>query len=895
MEDEQEALTSMQEDRLSNLPDDILSSILERLKLHEAARTSILSRRWTHLFGVRSSISIDINDFHRKVRGSEFNREDVAKGNANLVRATKSMLAHNARQRISLLRIRFHLHEESIDIIRCVDNAMNNREVTKLHFLMMHPEILDLNRPLDAMVSFERRLSRFLDAGPRAFGGLHYLYMYSLKLDIHDMTNVLNACKNLEHLCLSLCDYGIQSILQIEHAQLTKLTIGYCTFGKVDLTCLPRLTCLNCQNWMPSLHQCPLSFGYVPQLYKVILSTEGTTMHKTFHLSELLHNAMISYLDLDFECEKIWIQPEAPKLVGPLLQNLQFLFLRRIHEECDLDWIMFLLEAAPLLKRIYIQDQMYSRTAPVLGPRVAHFGAAAPDPAMAAAGRLGGNSSGSGAPLRSGGAAAPDPATAAAGRLRLARGACDSGSGGGSHGGPRRQRGKRVGLGGHGDQRLSGRSGDRRCGQLRAALVERGSARAWGRRAAPAVKKEAGVGLGGRRNRCTDSILFSAAADSTAPGSPLRRRRLDQPKLALPRSKLVRDPGSFGYRRLLPFLNKMAKKGGTNGKGMPSENSIANPKRELPRSYLRLVDESLGGIPRESDPMVSMEPVVVDARGDHETKYGCNNVREETNAAPHDLMCSKQRLNQCLRLRVVHHPSSFSYKRMLPFLMENEEKGTLTHSILLKVLYTSAGGNLLSRNGMLKPILLRDKPVDLALLYLTIDVDDMLVGLLLQDGRLNLPPNKQAQICAFGEWSRGPRASYNMNLRCECDHISAASVWDHKSCAYYKDGFTDQEQLLYQKGSNLLAWKATADLKHYNLWELAIRGYQIDEKFTRCIRRVVEAAVNLERILLLENRPCEHCQFSPSTRFPRTEEERYQIKKQVSEWTSSPITIGLGI
>ncbi|KAL6634474.1 hypothetical protein ACP70R_027145 [Stipagrostis hirtigluma subsp. patula] len=59
------------------------------------------------------------------------------------------------------------------------------------------------------------------------------------------------------------------------------------------------------------------------------------------------------------------------------------------------------------------------------------------------------------------------------------------------------------------------------------ALVERGSARAWGRRAAPAVGKEAGVGLGGRRNRCADSILLSAAAYSVAPGSPLRRRRLD--------------------------------------------------------------------------------------------------------------------------------------------------------------------------------------------------------------------------------------------------------------------------------------------------------------------------------------------------------------------------------
>ena len=38
----------------------------------------------------------------------------------------------------------------------------------------------------------------------------------------------------------------------------------------------------------------------------------------------------------------------------------------------------------------------------------------------------------------------------------------------------------------------------------------------------------------------------------------------------LPRSKLVRDPASFGYRRLLPFLNKMAAKNGTTTHASPS-------------------------------------------------------------------------------------------------------------------------------------------------------------------------------------------------------------------------------------------------------------------------------------------------------------------------------------
>ncbi|TVU15516.1 hypothetical protein EJB05_39040, partial [Eragrostis curvula] len=330
-----------QEDRLSDLPDDILTFVLERLKLHEVARTSVLSRRWRHLFSYRSSIQIHIGD-------------DAAQSNTSVVEATKRMLAHTMRSPISLLSLRFHVVDESIDIIHCVDNAVANRQISELQFLM-HPEILDVDCPEDGMAAYGRRFMRFVDVGPSAFASLTYLYMHCLKLGTDDLNHVLNACTKLKSLTLNFCDWGILSELQIHHPLLTRLTIVNCTFERVELSYLPSLTRLYCQTWISLQDLHPLSFGYVPQLSEIILSNQGTEIHKDFQLSEFLSNMMLRLLDLDFECGKIWIQPQDSKLIRPWLQNLQILYLRHIHEECDLDWVMFLLEAASLFKRVYVQ------------------------------------------------------------------------------------------------------------------------------------------------------------------------------------------------------------------------------------------------------------------------------------------------------------------------------------------------------------------------------------------------------------------------------------------------------------------------------------------------------------------------------------------------------------
>ncbi|VAH72729.1 unnamed protein product [Triticum turgidum subsp. durum] len=106
---------------------------------------------------------------------------------------------------------------------------------------------------------------------------------------------------------------------------------------------------------------------------------------------------------------------------------------------------------------------------------------------------------------------------------------------------------------------------------------------------------------------------------------------------------------------------------------MPSENKVPIPNKELSRSDSGLADEMppVGGSQGGAAALDSVEPPpVVNAVADTEI---CDSVKEETKVVPAaDLASTKPSLARCTRSKFVHHPSSFSYKRMLPFLMEND-------------------------------------------------------------------------------------------------------------------------------------------------------------------------------------------------------------------------------
>ncbi|CAL5041757.1 unnamed protein product [Urochloa decumbens] len=346
-----------QYDRLSNLPDDILVLILNKLDLlQDAVRTTVLSKRWRHLSGFRSEIVLDVLNFNTTdYDDSKYTIDEMVRTNASVVQATKTILQQNCQHIIELLSITFYLRDESVGIVRSVDETMANKKILKAEFTILPEVLVDaVDCTDDDMLACGTRFMTLFDAYPRAFGGLTDLSLYSLRLGESDIPNVLSTCKKLVYLNLENCDAGFGSILQIEHSQLVELIMDLCAFGSVELKWLPNLTYLTCKNWLPSEDQYPLSLGHVPQLSMLNLSNGSTrAQHKTIELSELLGNAIIGKLDLDFQCERIWIQPERPKHVA--LQNLRVVTLCSIREEYGLMWTLFILEAAPLLNELNME------------------------------------------------------------------------------------------------------------------------------------------------------------------------------------------------------------------------------------------------------------------------------------------------------------------------------------------------------------------------------------------------------------------------------------------------------------------------------------------------------------------------------------------------------------
>jgi hypothetical protein len=295
------------DDRLSALPDDILINILDRLSVPEAARTSILSKRWTRLSAELSRLIINAQDFvPAGVSSSNIPGHDLVQMNAAAVEATKNILARRnpGEHSIRLLSATFYLSEVvPVSIGHAVANAMATHKIEKAEFTVLTEKDC-LQCTLRDMVNYGVEFLSFFNECLDAFSGLTRLYLENLAFaESGIVSNILVTCKHLKNIGFLNCKTECWMTLQVEHAQLSELSFEDCRFGQVELKWLPRLTRLNFISWMNE--NLPLSFGHVPLLEAVTLVNVALSCHKMVKLSTLLFETSVQELHLGFKCEKV--------------------------------------------------------------------------------------------------------------------------------------------------------------------------------------------------------------------------------------------------------------------------------------------------------------------------------------------------------------------------------------------------------------------------------------------------------------------------------------------------------------------------------------------------------------------------------------------------------------
>nr|XP_051184958.1 uncharacterized protein LOC127299101 [Lolium perenne] len=344
-------------DRLTLLTDDILLSILGRVDHAVAARTSVLSKRWRNLPWLLPELSLHVRDFLPAPSPDLIEAQHMSRAMASLTKSTSSLLG-NRRSDRTITRLSLQLYmtgNRSRDIGLLVSDAINREMVKELHLAIVDEKGLNDCENED-MLRRALRVDGFFGAYPSVLRCLTRLHLVNARFAKPDLHHSLFDCgRQLQHLSIENCDTGDCSVWQID-APDSKLRIPEIYFPcwqRVEVFCLPKLERLSWEGWW--YFHAPLLFGSVPALKELYLLNPATPNQRGFSLAEVLHGTTnVNTLALNFQGEKLWIQPEGKQL-RDAFSKLRKLCIHGIYVEFDLFWTMNLLEAAPSIETFDVE------------------------------------------------------------------------------------------------------------------------------------------------------------------------------------------------------------------------------------------------------------------------------------------------------------------------------------------------------------------------------------------------------------------------------------------------------------------------------------------------------------------------------------------------------------
>jgi len=170
------------EDRISQLPDRILSIILSKLPMKDLVKTSALSNRWKHLWALRTNLNFDVDG----IFGTNHERPDCSSKHSK------------------------HYKEFKLEFARCVDGFLQNFQGTKiisfkLHFLKHLGDTSNINRWISSVIGLGIEELELILSGMTLFSYYHHGLLGDEYYRFPDWLLPHPSDSRLKHLHLRTC------------------------------------------------------------------------------------------------------------------------------------------------------------------------------------------------------------------------------------------------------------------------------------------------------------------------------------------------------------------------------------------------------------------------------------------------------------------------------------------------------------------------------------------------------------------------------------------------------------------------------------------------------------------------------------------------------------------
>ncbi|KAJ9559127.1 hypothetical protein OSB04_013741 [Centaurea solstitialis] len=210
-----------EEDRMSNLPESMVSSILERLPVQDAVRTSILSKNWRYRWTTMTSLVLD-EQFSRKFA------KNGAFGQHGFIRIVNQVLILHPRP---ITKILLHIPQMHLDSFQEIDQWMLFLSRNSVRELVLTNSNLPYKLPSQLSSCSELRklkLENCIFTPPLTFEVFPNLADLFLK-DIDFRTGSCGIQVNLPHLT-KLCLYYCTNIDNFKIKAQKLITLGLQTY-----------------------------------------------------------------------------------------------------------------------------------------------------------------------------------------------------------------------------------------------------------------------------------------------------------------------------------------------------------------------------------------------------------------------------------------------------------------------------------------------------------------------------------------------------------------------------------------------------------------------------------------------------------------------------------------